>query len=217
MVVAKGATEIVFDTSRWHKSVYSDEIMRRRFDSILAPGPALVGLPSRIGTDGDRSISSELEHFAELCRRGHRFPRPESVLPPGRARYTVTLRNQARKSPYRNSNAGAWRAFADEIGAIVIEDYDDDPLPLHERMALYAGADLNLGVSCGPMFLATLTSYPCMVFNFGPDGQLPFLEIKCRMPYGSRPPWLADNSTVIWERDTLALIRREFRKWQDSR
>ena len=91
-----------------------------------------------------------------------------------------------RKSPYRNSNQAAWRQFACEIGALVIEDYDDRPIHLHERVALYAGAEMNLGVSCGPMFLCSVTEYPCMIFNWG--CQRPFLE-KIGLRYGEQMPW----------------------------
>jgi hypothetical protein len=137
-----------------------------------------------------------------------------SVLPPGSARYTVTLRHQVRKSPYRNSNEAAWRQFASDIGAILIDDYDDRPIHLHERVALYAGAEMNFGVSCGPMFLCSVTEYPCMIFNWG--CQRPFLE-KVGLRYGEQMPWFGKDQIAVWGPDDLPSIRRNFDAWRESR
>src|SRR5262245_15256404 len=91
----RGATEIVFDTRELAPE------LRHRFDSIIAPGPALLGLPCREGTDGDRLPTHpgsrfKLWHFVDVANAGP-LPRLRSVLPAGSARYTVTMRNQTRQ------------------------------------------------------------------------------------------------------------------------
>lgn len=212
MSAADGATEIVFGTKHYRDSIWPREILRKRFETIIAPGPALLGLPSREGDDGERRRTSKLKEFVTFCRE-RKFPRLRSVLPPGSARYTVTLRKQRRKSPFRNSNEAAWRIFAKEIGAVVIEDFDVRPISLHDRVALYAGAEMNFGVSCGPTFLCSLTEYPCMTFNHG--SLRPFLE-KIGLRFGEPMPWCGENQITVWERDDLNTIRRHFAAWERS-
>lgn len=215
-VAAKGATEIVIDSSGFRESVYCEEQLKRRVESIIRPGPALVGLPVRDGPDGDRSTTCRLEDFVAF-NAAHKWTRLKSVLPPAKVKYTVTLRQQCRKSKYRNSNEWAWRRFAREIGARVIEDYDIEPMPLYERLALYAGAKMNFGVSGGPTFLLTLTDYPAMLFNFGPLGQREFLRVKAGLTPGMRPPWAAPHHIVHWGPDNYYSIMEGFRAWKKSR
>jgi hypothetical protein len=214
---AEGATEIVFDTSKFGPSIWPTEELYRRFDSIIAPGPALLGLPSREGKDGYRGTvgASRLNHLVAAARSST-LPRLRSVLAPRSARYTVTLRQQTRKSPYRNSNEMAWRQFAGEIGALVIEDYDVKPISLHERVALYAGAEMNFGVASGPMFLCTLTPYPCMSFAWGRGIQEVVLT-KYGMPRGTNMPWCGSDQFTFWHSDELEIIRRCFAEWKARR
>jgi hypothetical protein len=213
VAAANGAAEIVFGTKVYRESIWPVEVLRKRFETIIAPGPALLGLPCREGDDGERVGSSKLKDFVAFVRRNP-FPRLRSVRPPGSARYTVTLRHQVRKSPYRNSNVLAWRQFADEIGAVVIEDYDDKPILLHDRVALYAGAEMNFGVSCGPTFLCSITEYPCMIFNW--VNQRKFHE-KCGLRYGEQMPWFGKDQIAVWELDDLSTIRKHFDAWRKSR
>jgi hypothetical protein len=213
MAAACGATEVVFGTRGWRDSIWPVPVLRKRFETIIAPGPALLGLPSREGDDGEPIGPSKLKHFIAFVRENP-FPRLRSVLPPGNVRYTVTLRHQDRKSPFRNSNQAAWRQFARDISAFVIEDYDDRPIHLHERMALYAGAEMNFGVSCGPMFMCSVSEYPCMIFNYGKLRT--FLE-KIGLTYGAPMPWCGRDQITIWENDDVDTIRRHFEMWERSR
>jgi len=130
------------------------------------------------------------------------------------ARYTVTLRRQA-TSPHRNSNDAAWHEFAREIGAIVIEDYDARPLHLHTRMALYAGAEMNFGVWCGPLTLCTLTRYPVMAFACG-RGKQELQMAKWGVLRGDNMPWCLPNQRVLWDDDELETIWQNFREWKDG-
>jgi hypothetical protein len=213
LVKAAGATEIVFDTARPKTTKWPADIVLRRYESIIAPGPALAGLPSRKGTDGEPVVNPHMRFLVEHSRAGRRFERLRTVLPAGAARYTVTLRND-RRIPERNSNVPAWRTFAAEIGALVIDDYDDAPLGLHERVALYAGAEMNFGVPNGPMHLCALTPYPFMVFDCDHCAG-GFLNAGIR--FGEPCPWGGPNQRWIWEPDELPVLRRVFREWQDAR
>ena len=208
---AAGASEITFDLSNFERDAKRD----RRITSILAPGPALADLSWRLGGDGDRMAlgSSRMGALVRFAQDNPSFERLRSYLPPNRRfAYTVTLRRQANES-YRNSNNEAWLAFASEIGALVIADYDDDPLDLHTRMALYAGARLNLGVACGPLMLCSLTDYPVLMLAWGKGSQHLVLQ-KYGIPRGGRAPWCRDYQWALWDDDDLESIRRAFNSWE---
>jgi hypothetical protein len=218
VAVGSGATEIVFGTRNIPSSpIWSQAQLRERFESIIAPGPELSGLKGREGDGGERLDTApknkfKLEHLVRFVRRRGCFRRLVSVLPHAHARYTVTLRQQSRKSRYRNSDEKVWRIFAAEIGAVVIEDYDVKPIHLHERMALYAGAEMNFGVASGPMFLCTLTPYPCMSFDWGLGPQEQVLTLS-GIAKGSRMPWCDRDQFTFWQPDDLDIIRRRFDDW----
>lgn len=211
MVKAKGATEIVFDVSRIKTTKWPEHVVRERLRSILEPGPALAGLPYRFGGDGDPVVSPHMREIVTWVRGGGSFDRLRSVEAPERHRYTVTLRNDAR-IPARNSNDKAWRTFADEIGAFVIEDYDDHRMHLHDRMALYAGAKQNFGITCGPMHIISLTEFPMMMFaNAATHGGYRNVGIEP----GGNYPWCNDHQHIVWAEDDLESLRTAFREWQD--
>lgn len=204
MVEAKGATEIVFDVSRVKADKFPEDVVRQRFESIIEPGPALAGLPYRFDTTGDTVCSPHMSVLVDWVRGGNSFKRLKSVKPPGASQYTVTLRNDP-KVIKRNSNADAWRQFADEIGALVIDDYDDNPIHLHDRLALYAGAKMNFGITTGPMHLISLTEYPMAMFAT----ELTHAGFRrSGIEAGSRFPWMLAHQHLIWAQDDLESIRR---------
>ncbi len=211
LAAAKGATEIVFGTETIKKGRWPEDVIRRRFHSIMEPGPAMLGLPHRFGHDGVIPHGPNLSYLVDHHREGKLFPRLRSVLPPGKAEYTVTLRNNP-YIPQRNSNVAAWREFAAEIGAVVIPDYDDQPIHLHERMALYAGAKMNFGVVNGPMHLIVLSGYPMMMFGCH-EAQHAF-EI-CGIQKGGNYPWAGPDQHTIWDPDDLPTIRSHFSKLEN--
>lgn len=210
MQIAGGATEIVFDTRNPRTNRWPEATVMERFRSILQPGPALAGLRCSEGTVGKQFGGYTQPELIKLVRGGLKVSRLRSVLPVGTEKYTVTLRKEGRM-PERNSNDSAWRTFAREIGARVIEDYEVEQIHLHERMALYAGAEMNFFVTNGPVMLCFLSEYPAMGFdvqNSPPQGIEP----------GGQYPWLLpDRHRQIWEKDELPTIWKHFEAWQKSR
>ncbi len=209
---AKGATEIVFDTRKYRaNSIYPDHIMRRRFETMVQPGPAFLGLSSREGQDGERVMPGyKFKHILRFTRENRSFRRLKSVLPPKLARYTVTIR-QAQKSKWRNSEREQWLRFGRAIDATIVEDYEVRPFDLHELMALYAGAEMNFGVWGGPMYVCSLSEYPCMIFKLGVFRK--FLE-KSGAIYGEHMPWCRENQFTFWEADNFANIYARFKDWK---
>jgi hypothetical protein len=211
MQAQAGATEIVFDTASPSTGKWPLRTVMRRFESILWPGPALLGLKCKLGTDGNPKLAPyHQSEMVKLCHQGITFPRLKSVLPPGNERYTVTLRKTQRNLG-RNSDEAAWRAFAAEIGARVIPDYDDEPLHLHERMALYAGAEMNFFVTNGPVILCFLSDYPAMSFDCQNS---PMTHIG--IPLGQKYPFCLPQHQQIYEAPTPEAIRRHFDLWRSG-
>lgn len=208
-VQALGATELVFDVRKFRTTKWDADEARRRYETIIQPGAALAGLPWREGTDGE-VIGS---HNVLAIKALRRFKRLRSVKPPGNVRYTVTLRRNAH-NPHRDSIETNWRQFAAEIGALVIEDYSVKPIHLHDRVALYAGAEMNFGVTNGPMGMLYLTHYPYMVLDcvsnvkgFAGHG----------IGIGGQVPWAGADQVLVWEKQKLKFIRRAFEDWRSRK
>ncbi len=206
---AYGAERVCFDPSNPKTSKLTLAETTMRYDSILKPGPALLGMDSFEGTDGVQYGPYTQPQLCQLVRGGLKIPRLKSPLPKGKERYTVTLRN-FRRFTNRNSREADWRTFAEEIGARVIPDYEEQAIDLHERLALYEGAEMNFFVTNGPVMLCFLGEAPAMGFdvqNSPPKGVEP----------GEGYPFLLPQHRQIWEPDTLENIRKHFRAWEKSR
>lgn len=201
--VLLGATEIVFRIDNGYgKHAEPDDVLARRYRSIVKPGPALLGLPSREGVDGEECATHRLTGI--LGTKNWDFPRLRSVKPAGTAEFTVTLRN-CPVHPHRNSDQRVWRRFAAEIGAVVIEDWHDRPIDLLDRVALYAGARMNFGVVNGPMGLLMLSPYPMQMWGCGLAEQA---WRKHGIERDQQVPWLRPGQSLVWETPTLDGMRR---------
>lgn len=215
---ANGASVIVFDIRRIRGDKWPPDIAMQRFRSICEPMPALLGLPHETFASGNKPTEAkELgvpggRPLVDFWKRGRRFKRFASVLEPGKERYTVTLR-RTQRAPGRNSEGAVWREFAAEIGALVIPDYEDKPIHLHDRMALYAGAEMNFFVSNGPGILCSMSEYPCMMFNTV-DALGSLLEDG--LSDGCQYPWMLANQRAIWEKATPESLRRHFYYWRET-
>jgi hypothetical protein len=215
MVQKAGATEIVFDTRNPKENKFPAASVLHRFHSIIEPGPALAGLPSRLGWDA--GIDADYTVMVPWVNAGNSFRRLQTVRPPVKCKFTVTIRNNhddtTRKphSPERNSNSDTWYRFADEIGATLIEDNWIKPIHLYDRIALYAGAEMNFGVFQGPIYLLSLTPYPMamMINNAAAEKQ----ANKWPVLNGQQFPWLLDRQTMFWMHDdNIDNLRRMFER-----
>jgi hypothetical protein len=212
-VQVQGATEIVINpefpsrdspryTNRW-----SPQQLRERYESIIKPGASLAALPSREGKDGvDFGTHRPRELWPLLGGKWRRLQQPfcgVGVWP----EYTVTLRS-TNKHGERNSDRRLWIKFAQKIGARVIDDYEIDPIPLHQRMMLYANAKMNFGVTNGPMFLLLLTPYPVCIFDCQKDAAA--MSKMNGIEVGGQIPIALPHQHTVWEKPTKAVLMREF-------
>jgi hypothetical protein len=199
MVQAEGATEVYLDIEnpKVKGTLVVPETMRR-FHSIIEPGPALAGLPSKLGRcAGGPDIFAP--HLIRWFKSGKMFARLKSPKHPVTVDFTVTLRHHHLGMNERDSNREVWIKFAERIGAAVIDDWYDKPIHLHDRMALYAGAKMNFGVCNGPVHLISLTPYPVTMFVNSKSAR------GTQTWYGNdvdqKYPWMLSNQHIIWKDD----------------
>ncbi len=203
LVVARelGYQRVVFGIQDPKQTKWPEYQVIRRFMTILAPGSYAAGMDYRIG-DGGAVLPYRpmLRDFLRFLGSGKPFTRLRGILPPRRvARYTVTLRNHWR-APERNCNTEAWLQFAHEIAAYVIQDYDDDPIPLYEKQAIYEAAEMNFGVNTGPFGLLGLTAAP-MTMVITPTNYKIFEQHGIKK--GSQYPWALPNQRLLWMDDSF--------------
>jgi hypothetical protein len=213
LAAAKGATKVFFDIDNPKTVKWNLDTTLRRFHTIIEPGPALIGLPSQMGSEASALGSANMNELVAWSRSGKNFPRLKSVLQPNAAEFTVTIR-KVTTSVERNSCETAWRQFAQEIGAVVIEDYDVVPMHLHERFALYAGAKMNFGVTNGPIHALTLSEYPVMMFVCNQAGINQMK--KGGISHGEQYPWMRGDQHIIWSPDTVDSLRKTFTEWESG-
>lgn len=217
---ANGATTVVFDIRRIRSDKWPLDVARRRFWSICDPGPALIGLPREVFDESTGGAPTRAHDIAKpggaplvtFWNLGRRFRRLRTVREPYTTPYTVTLR-KTQRSPLRDSDENVWLPFAKKIGATVIRDYDDQPLHLHDRVALYAGAKMNFFVSNGPGVLCSLTEYPCMLFNTHHARESLMGD---GLWDGAQYPWMLPNQRAIWEQATPESLETHFRHWENT-
>jgi hypothetical protein len=209
-----GATECTIPHARklfMRKKWLDSAETYKRLRHYITPGFALARMPWSFSEEGDREIGSHLHSalVADMQRLRCDLPRLETVLPPGRERFTVTIRHNEWK-PERNSDGELWREFARRIGAYVFEEHDERPVPLHQRVAIYAGAKMNFGVPNGPLSLLWWTRYPVSMFCD------PFNTVMLKdwrrqgMVPGDQVPWFLPNQRLIWETQNMDNLMREF-------
>lgn len=210
MVQAEGATEICLDVEnpKIKGSLTVPETMQR-FHSIIEPGAALAGLPSRIGK-GKNGPDIFGPLLNDWIRSGKRFVRLKSPKHPVEVDFTVTIRHHHLQGMHvRDSNREVWTKFAEQIGAVVIDDWYDKPIHLHDRMALYAGAKMNFGVCNGPVHLISLTPYPVAMFVNTETNR--WTQHRRGINTGEKYSWMLDNQHLIWEEDdSLDALLRTF-------
>lgn len=175
-----------------------------RFWNYLYLGPIeLADMPVTVEGDGVEIAASH--NWADVPRSFERLRLSRPTRSPWE--YTVTLRDTFHR-PERNSNQEVWREFAAEIGARVIEDSRCQPISLHDRFSLYAGARMNYGVPNGPVSVLLFTKYPVAMFCDLTN----VLSVKTWASHGikpgDRPHWLRPDQHMVWERPTVASLMR---------
>jgi hypothetical protein len=205
LVAAKteGATAVLLDDSNGYKAKFTKEDLGRRMASIVEPSCALAGLPFKYGGGHGIDPGYHISNVLRVFKKHGRLEKLKTVKDPAKVKYTVTIRDYGRYKE-RNSDLPAWRRFAEEVGAVVIEDYNTQPIHLHDRMALYAGAEMNFMTGNGPGSLLLYSDYPYCIFN----GKVNRAYHKEHGWLDEPLPWAVENQHVVWELDNYENIRR---------
>ena len=199
-----GSKHIIFDDTRGYRAKFSKSETLRRVESILVPACALAGCTHSFGSGSGRDPGYHISTVLKVYREQGRLEKLRSVLPAKQEKYTVTLR-KSKRYPERNSDEQSWRRFASEVGAIVIDDYDAKPIHLHERMALYAGAEMNYLVANGPIGLLMFSDYPYTAFMKNVN---PAYHKEHGWQVGTQLPWANERQRFVWADDGYENIRR---------
>jgi len=209
MVKADGATEIVFDISEPKLKNFTLESVLKRFRTIVEPGPAMANLPYHFGFGNeDYGLRATASDLLPWVRSGRSFCRLKSVKSPVECKYTITIRENFDGARARDSNKDAWYKFGEEIGAVIIDDYFVNPIHLHDRFALYAGAKMNFGVCNGPVHTISLTKYPVtMVINSDSARRS---QTRWGLAPDHKYPWMLPNQHMVWKEDSLDNLLRIF-------
>jgi len=150
----------------------------------------------------------------------------------GRKMISITLRECY--DPIRNSNLSAWSTFAKNLDPskywpVIVRDteaamksipqelegltiFPEASWSLELRAALYDQSYLNLGVSNGPVGLFTLskrTRY--LLFQNIISKEIEEYYTKRKIQIGSQLPFATPFQRLVWERDKLDIIQREFK------
>lgn len=207
-----GSDHVRFDNSRGYQAKYSREDTKRRMQSICEPACALAGMTFDYGEGKGIDPGYHIDAVLRVYEQCHGISKLKTVLDPKDVKYTITMRNYKR---YEHRNSGeSWRRFAEEIGALVIEDYTDHPIHLHERMSLYAGAKMNFFVANGPGSLCVFSDLPYIQVMKNIDVAY---HKACGYPPGSQYPWRVENQHLVWSDDDLDTLRRTMDDWLGGR
>lgn len=198
-----GATHITLNDAVI-KGKYAKYETERRLKSIVEPACTLAGCTFDYGYSGGIDPGYHISAVLKAYQETGGIKKLHTVKPAAGNDYTVTIRNSDRY-PQRNSGK-YWRRFAEEIGAVVIEDYGDAPIHMHDRMALYAGARMNYFVANGPMVLCFFSDYPFTAFMKNVDRDY---HARHGFHVGTQLPWCGKNQRLIWGDDSYERLIEE--------
>ena len=204
---------------------YDDVTGWRRFGNINAPICRLFGLTFSMSEKRDGREFKYLYGHANQTYRA--FGRIETIpLSAPRSDYiTITLRESFRHS-YRDSNKAAWLRVQKELESrgkrvFVIHDCERAPMLIEDRMALYAGAEMNLGVANGPMALCHYSAAPYITFNMAPvrpQGETSYDCVKLMASsgfmLGDQLLWRNERQLLVWEPDSFENIMEAYERME---
>lgn len=206
---------------------YSEDIAWKRFATVMLPICRLARLAYSVGAREDGpEFSYHGGHVNELYLKAGRLEKLKPTLHSiEKGHITITLRESFRNA-HRNSNKEAWERFGQYLRAkgkevIVIPECEDAPINLEHRMALYCGAELNMGVAQGPMALCVFSDAPYITLNQNPKdptGKAQYdidrLLVKTGFPPGSQYAFRTDRQILVWEPDSFENIVAAYERMQ---
>lgn len=224
-VIAKtlGLDGVLFGVGGMTEWKYSAEIGWRRWANILIPICALAGLKIfvRDKVEG-QALGYATGDVEALYRKLNRLSKLTSNVKPDREGYvTITMRDSFRNT-WRNSNRAEWVKVEAELrrrgeDVVVLEDAEDSPMPVAQRLALYEGAKMNLAVGNGPMVLCWLSEAPYLSFQLPRpvNHEKDYQELVAQwdrmgFPVGSQLSFRNARQEIVWGPDDAELIMARY-------
>lgn len=211
--IALGCKHVRFVYGRWKPKDYLDP--EARFRDIVEPAVALYGLTYSIGERYGMEINHMLGAAIDCYKRHGRIGKIKFHAPQ-KDYVTLTLRKSPNRTPARDSREDEWLEFARRCDrkCIVLRDNEDGHLHLHDRMKLYAGAYLNMGVMNGPMTLCFHSDAPYVTFRtIGCErsgSTAPAFSAKNGITPGFQFPWSGPRQRLGYLDDTIANLLAEY-------
>jgi hypothetical protein len=210
--IAHGIKHVRFVMDRgWKPKNYTNPV--QRFNSIVEPAVTQFGLTYSVG---DR-IGVEVSHFFPACVDAYRkHGRIGKIkVQRGKGDYvTITLRKS--RTPERDSNEAEWLKFAADCDrkCIIIRDYDERPLSLEDRVALYSNAYTNMMVINGPLTLCIHSDLPYIsmrtIGGVKSGSTSPDFMRKIGIEHGFQFPWALPDQRLSYLDDTAENIMAEY-------
>ena len=218
--IALGIKHVRFVYGGWKKKNYTLKQAEERWQAIVKPAPALYGLTYSIGERRGVEINHMLRAAIETYKHTGRIGK---IITPCEAGDYVTLTLRKSRNPERDSNEAESRKFAEHCDrrVIIIPDWDETPIDLEDRMALYAGAYTNIMVINGPVTLCIHSDAPyiCMRTIGCENSQSTSPEFSRRngITPGFQFPWAHANQKMSYLDDTAENIEHEYRSFCKQR
>lgn len=212
--MALGIKHVRFVYGGWKPKNYSLKQAEERWQSIVEPASALYGIGYSIGERRGVEVNHMLRAAIEVYKHTGRIGK---IIAPCVAKDYVTLTLRKSRNPERDSNEEESRKWASQCDrkVIIVPDNEDSALSLADRMRLYAGAYVNIGVINGPMTLGFHSDAPyiCMrtIGCAASQSTSPEFSAKNGITTGFQFPWAVAGQRMSYLDDTSANIEFEYR------
>lgn len=212
--IALGCRHVRFVYGQWKPKNYTIKQAEERWSSIVEPAPALYGLTYSLGERRGIEVSHMLGDAIRIYKHLGRLGK---IIVPAAAKDYVTLTLRKSRNPERDSNEEESRKWAAQCDrkVVILRDNEDSHLALHDRMALYAGAYMNIMVINGPVTLCFHSDAPyiCMrTIGCERSGSTaPRFSAANGITPGFQFPWANEHQRLSYLTDTAENIEAEYR------
>ena len=211
--IALGCKHVRFVYGQWKPKNYSLKQAEERWQSIVKPAVALYGLTYSIGERRGIEVNHMLRASIETYKQTGLIGK---IIVPVKAKDYVTLTLRKSRNPERDSKDAEWLKFAEHCDrkCIIIRDWDERPISIEDRMALYAGAYTNMMVINGPLTLCIHSDAPYIsmrTIGCEKSGSTsPSFSAKNGITPGFQFPWANGHQKLSYLDDTLENIQHEY-------
>lgn len=220
VATAGGAKHVRFVLGQgWKPKNYTEKQAVERFISIVEPAVSLYGVDysvgDRRGIEYGHMLGTAIDRYKRIGTIGK-----VGVICEPQDYITITFRKS--RTPERDSNEAEWLKFAERCGtkAMILADWDEQKIGLHDRMRLYARAKMNFMVINGPLALCIHSNAPYLSMKTIGGEKSAITSPRQMAAMGITPgfqfPWAHSQQRLSYLDDTCENIEAEWAKMQDK-